>query len=405
MPRRSVVAINTTTERRATQIPNLNLNVDKALVNPESYNMPKTYRVGIIGRTGKGNYGHDVDGAFTKIPTVEVVAVADEDEAGRTAAQQKTGAKNAYADYRQMLSVEKLDIVAICPRWIDQHQAMLLAAADAGCHVYMEKPFCRTLAECDEVIREFEMRHLHLGIAHITQYSPVLDAVSKIIQAGEIGDVLELRGRGKEDQRGGGEDLWVLGSHIFGMMRGLAGNPTTCSASVMQAGRPITRDDVVEGAEGIGLLAGDNVQATYSFPNGVFGFFSSRRGKASKPSRFALQIFGSSGVIEMESGYLASAHILRDGGWSPGRSGKVWEPISSAGIAKPEPRTDGTYQGGHIAAIVDLIECIEQRKSTRCNAEDARAIVEMIAAVFESQRVGKPVAMPLVTRDNPLKLL
>lgn len=57
------------------------------------------------------------------------------------------------------------------------------------------------------------------------------------------------------------------------MMRGLAGNPTTCSASVMQAGRPITRDDVVEGAEGIGLLAGDNVQATYSFPNGVFGFF------------------------------------------------------------------------------------------------------------------------------------
>lgn len=85
---------------------------------------------------------------------------------------------------------------------------MLLAAADAGCHVYMEKPFCRTLAECDEVIREFEMRHLHLGIAHITQYSPVLDAVSKIIQAGEIGDVLELRGRGKEDQRGGGEDLW-----------------------------------------------------------------------------------------------------------------------------------------------------------------------------------------------------
>ncbi len=42
--------------------------------------MPKSYRVGIIGRTGKGNYGHDVDGAFTQIPTVEIVAVADEDD-------------------------------------------------------------------------------------------------------------------------------------------------------------------------------------------------------------------------------------------------------------------------------------------------------------------------------------
>jgi predicted dehydrogenase len=372
--------------------------------DPWSYIVPKSYRVGIIGRSGKGDYGHDVDGAFTKMPEVEIVAVADESEAGRTKTQQKTGAKNSYADYRQMLSKEKLDIVAICPRWIDQHCAMLLAAAENGCHAYMEKPFCRTLAECDEVVRQFEMRHLHLGIAHTTQHSPVLDAVRAVIQAGEIGDILEMRGRGKEDHRGGGEDLWVLGSHIFGIMQSLAGPATQCSAIVTQSGRAITRDDIFEGAEGIGLLAGDSVQATYQFPNGIYGFFASKRGKAGNPSRFAVQVFGSAGIIELETGYLTSAHILRDSSWSPGRSKATWEPITSAGINQPEPRTDASYQGGHIAAIRDLIESIEQHRPTRCNTEDARGIIEMIAAVFESQRVGHPVELPLKTRENPLSL-
>lgn len=368
--------------------------------------MPQTYRVGIIGRTNHGNYGHAVDEAFLKIPNVTIVAVADEDERGRAAATQRTGAKQSYARYQDMLEREQLDIVAICPRWIDQHHAMLMAAAAAGCHVYMEKPFCRTLVECDEVVQQFDMRHLKLGIAHITQYSPLLDTIRSIVEAGEIGDVLELRGRGKEDRRGGGEDLWVLGSHIFGIMRSLAGgSPLNCSANVWQAGRPIERSDVREGAEGIGLLAGDHVQASYQFANGVMGYFASRRQVAGDPTRFAIQIFGSKGVIETESGYLAPAAILRDSSWSPGRTGKTWEPITSAGIGQPEPRTDGNYQGGHVAAIKDLIASVEEQRPTRCGTEDARAIIEMIAAIFESQRVGQAVSLPLTTRVNPLSLL
>ncbi len=283
-----------------------------------------TYRVGIIGRTGKGNYGHGVDVAFKKLPNVEIVAVADEDAAGRSAARNRTGAATGYARYRDMLAREKLDIVAICPRWIDEHHDMLMAAAEFGCHIYMEKPFCRTLQECDDVMNQLDMRHLKLGIAHITQYSPVFDVVLSLIESDELGEILELRGRGKEDHRGGGEDLWVLGSHIFALMRSfVGGHPTSCSATVTQAGHAVTRDDVKEGAEGIGKLAGDNVQARYTFLGDVFGHFASRRSMGGKPSRFALQVFGSKGVIEMESGYLKPAHILRDASWSPGRSGKV----------------------------------------------------------------------------------
>ena len=250
------------------------------------------------------------------------------------------------------------------------------------------------------------MRHLKLGIAHISQYSPVLDRVRSLIRAGEIGDVLELRGRGKEDRRGGGEDLWVLGSHIFGLMRTFGGgNALSCTATVTQDGHPVSKTDVVDGAEGIGLLAGDNIQARYAFPGGVYGHFASRRGMAGSPTRFAIQVFGSKGIIELESGYLKPAYILRDSSWSPGRTGKNWEPVSSAGIGVPEPRTDGDYQGGHIAAITDLIGAVENERPTRCSAEDCRAIIEMIAAVYESHRLGGPVDLPLSTRENPLRLL
>ena len=184
--------------------------------------MAKTYRVGIIGSTGRGDYGHDVD--VTKVPNVQVAAVADTHHGGRAAAQKRNGAAKTYPDYRRMLAEEKPYILAICQRWIDQHHEMLLAAADAGCHVYIEKPFWRMLGESDDVVPEMEMRHLKLGIAYVSQYSPVLEVVVSLIRNGVIGDILEIRGRGKEDRLGGGEDLCVLGSHVFGVMRSLAGD-------------------------------------------------------------------------------------------------------------------------------------------------------------------------------------
>jgi predicted dehydrogenase len=126
---------------------------------------------------------------------------------------------------------------------------------------------------------------------------------------------------------------------------------------------------------------------------------------AGKPTRFAVQVFGSKGVIELESGYLVKANLLRDGGWSPGRSGAKWETITSAGIGKPEPRTDGTYEGGHVAAITDLLDAIETDRDTKCSYRDAAAIIEMISGVFESHRQGRPVDLPLKNRANPLGLL
>ena len=100
----------------------------------------KVYRAAAIGRTGRGNYGHGLHLAYKGLENVEFIAVADPDDAGREKAKAETGAKRAYADYHEMLDKEEMNIVSVCPRWVDCHLEMVLACVDAGCHIYCEKP-------------------------------------------------------------------------------------------------------------------------------------------------------------------------------------------------------------------------------------------------------------------------
>jgi hypothetical protein len=75
----------------------------------------KTYRVAVIGHTGKGNYGHGVDTVWLKVPQCEIVAVADADEKGLAAAAARLKAPKTFADYRTMLTEVKPDIVGHWP--------------------------------------------------------------------------------------------------------------------------------------------------------------------------------------------------------------------------------------------------------------------------------------------------
>src|SRR5439155_81415 len=178
-------------------------------------------------------------------------------------AAKRLGVEHAYADYREMLEKERPQIVSVAPRFVDCHHDIVLACAEQDCHVFLEKPMARTLQEADEMVGACESKHLKLAIAHQARYSPRIERLQELMAAGRLGDLLEIRGRGKEDQRGGGEDLMVLGTHIMDLIRLLAGDVRWCFARVLQKGAPIMAADVHEGAEGIGLIAGDEVHAVY----------------------------------------------------------------------------------------------------------------------------------------------
>jgi len=247
--------------------------------------MAAKYRVAVIGRTGKGNYGHGLDTVWLKCDRAEIVAVADENEAGRAAAVKRIGAKNAHADYREMLAKEKPQIVSVADRWPDCHRDMVIACAEAGASIFLEKPVSQNLQQADEMIAACEKHHVKCAIAHQTRYSPRVKAAKDLIASGKLGDILEVRGRGKEDQRGGGEDLMVLGTHSLDLMRHLVGDARWCFARIQQGGRKAVLADVRQAGEQIGPIVGDHIAAEYGFDSLVVGSFGTHVAKAGAGSR------------------------------------------------------------------------------------------------------------------------
>jgi predicted dehydrogenase len=301
--------------------------------------------------------------------------------------------------------------VSVAPRWLDCHRDMVVACAEAGAHVFLEKPICRTLVEADEMVAACERHHVKLAIAHQTRYSPRLAHAKRLIEEGRIGDLLEMRGRGKEDPRGGGQDLMVLGTHIMDLMRFFAGDPLWCFAHVTLNGKPVRKTDVREGGEGMGPVAGDRVIATYAFDKSVQGYFGSTVDRAlpldttrTVPgSRFGLQLFGSRGMITTTTGSLPAVHFCGDPAWSPGRSKAPWLEITSGGLGQPETLKEEGLIRGNRWIVQDLFEAIEKDRQPLGSVYDGRGALEMILAVYESHRLNRPVELPLKNRKHPLR--
>lgn len=368
----------------------------------------KKWRVGVIGHTGRGNYGHGLDTMWLRIPEAEIVAVADADSGGLEAARKKLGAGAGYDDYRRMLEEVRPEIVAIGPRHIDQHHEMTLACVNAGVRgIYMEKPFCRTPQEADEMVAACDRAGAKLALAHRNRQHPVMQVVAKLVREGLVGRVLEMRGRGKEDARGGALDLWVLGSHVLNMAAYFGGDPVACDAVVKQDGRLVVRADVKEGDEGIGPLAGNEVHARFEFDDGLMFYFDSIKDAGVREAGFGLQIIGTKGVIDFRADKEPLVHLLPGSPFQPSAQSRHWVPITSGGVGKPEPVADlARLLSSHELAGRDLMASIEQNRPPLCDAVQGRQTVEMISAVFESHRLGgRRVEFPLKTRVNPLTLL
>ena len=199
----------------------------------QGYKEPTKYRACVIGDTKHGGYGHNLHLVWGLHPEVEVVALADPDEAGRAKRAAEAGAQRTYADYRVMLEKEQPDLVSIGPRWTVNHLQYILDCTQIGAHGLIEKPLSVDLAEADAIIEAVEAKDLRWAIGFNFRASPVIAHTRRLlIEEGLIGDILEIRSRGKEDHRAGGEDLIVLGVHLFDMMVAFLGPPLWCSSSI-----------------------------------------------------------------------------------------------------------------------------------------------------------------------------
>jgi len=369
-------------------------------------------RVAAIGRTGRGDWGHAIDELWSGVDGVELAAVADESEEGLAQAIQRhprDGAKPvaAFRDWRTMLADVKPDVVAVCMRHVDCHAEMAIAAAEAGAKgIFMEKPFVRSLAEADAVVAACAQSNSKLALAYVNRHSPAYAAARDLIEDGRIGTVLELRGRGKEDPRGGGEDMIVLGCHILDMMVDLGGGPQWCEASVSLGGRPVTRADATEGPEGIGLIAGDSINAMFGLADGPIGYFASVRDAGLKQPNFGLTVVGTKGAIHIRPDHVPHAYLREAPLWRVDKE-FPWKPIGAEGVESPPANRSEVDRAAERAgwgrrAAADLIDAIAEDREPEAGMYAGRTVLEMTTAVYASALSGGRVNWPIADRSTPL---
>ncbi len=351
----------------------------------------KIYRVGAIGHTGRGNYGHGLHLAYRGLDNVVFVAIADPDDAGRQKAVSESGAVRDYVHYADMLAQETLDIVSVCPRWVDQHEDMLLACIEAGCHIYCEKPMTADLASADRIVKKAKLAQVKIAVAHQGVYLPQLQAVRNLVVSGRIGKLLAMEAYGKQDRRGGGEDALVLGTHLFNMMRFFAGDPTSVLGYVSKNGKAVKIDDAQEAGEPIGLIAGDFVMSTYLFHEGVTGHFVSRKNQPGNGRGYGLVLVGETGRIAI-SGNANDVAVLE--AWAPWEGKLAWEELA---VPKGSLQEDGNR-----LAVLDLMNAIENDRTPISSDEDARWALEMIHGIYASHLSKERTDLPLLKRTHPL---
>ena len=357
----------------------------------------------IIGHTGRGDYGHGMDVCFNDLPGVKVVGIADPDEAGRAKAAARCKAERQYADYREMLAKERPNLVSVAPRWSEHHREMSLAAIAAGSHLFMEKPISVSCAEADEIIAAAEKTNRKIAVAHQMRMAPAVTHLKKKIEVGLIGDLLQMNAFGKMDDRAGGEDLLVLGVHLFDLMRLFSGGePQWCTARVLNQGRDITRADAHTIKEQIGPVAGDEIFATFAFRNGVNATFTSgarfeRRLRLVGPGTGRRQ-----GDSADPRGHLAKGDVSPDQAVDRCRPVRRMEAVGRR--SRGQGDQDRAFHHLGKPATGDRSHSRDPGKpASRSAAPNAAKALEMVMAVYQAALAGARAVLPLNDHGHPLQ--
>ena len=212
--------------------------------------MAKKLKVGVIG-TGIIGKSH-VRGYAGMSDDVEIVAIADLDEAEAKRVAEAHDIPNVFTDYKKVLKIDEINSVDVClPNFL--HAPVTIAALKAGKNVYCEKPMARNAKEAKSMYDAAKKTGKMLAIQLSTLFAPTARAAKQIVDDGVLGEVYYVktshyRRRGRvyvdgyatphfvqKDKSGGGALADMAVYHIA-LMVWLLGNPKlkTVSASTYQ---------------------------------------------------------------------------------------------------------------------------------------------------------------------------
>ena len=361
--------------------------------------MKKIYRIAIIGYTGRGGYGHELDMAFDGVEDAKVVAVSDPDDLGRQQTLEKTGAMQGYSDYHQMLDAEKPDITVVASREIGDHLDMVLATAEAGSHIYLEKPVAASPFEVERMITACQKKDLLLVVAHPWRgHPPIQKGAIPLIKSGRIGQPRLARIYGMGGHHGGNQLFLDLCPHFFDFLWQLFGPPLWCHSHITQDGRSVTSADLKPGVEGMGLVAGNGIKAYYAFAGGVAAEFESYQGDGHE-NPYRIDIHGTSGTISLPGPMSNQPDIYYHPLVNPGLfDDNRWEVIE----VDPPPSSDKWLQAHHrmASSMISILKG-ETAEWELVGGHNAKLYLEMAMMAHASHISGSRVQFPLVESHNP----
>jgi predicted dehydrogenase len=349
-----------------------------------------TYRAAIVGLTGIGAeprraadlpalgevMPHSHAAAYAAVPSTEVVAVCDLAPARLEQFGQHWGATfpaaRGYADYRQMLAEQRIDLLSVVTP-DDRHAQIVVDAVEAGVRgIFCEKPIATTLADADRMIASCAARGVPLLIDHTRRWYPEYVAARELVRGGAIGPLRRVIAT----LGGPRAMLFRNGTHLLDMV-----------CYFVEAEPAWVVGELDDEHAGYGpRYAGDGGRdpatdpggsAYLHFANGVRALVSASKGTV--PS-FELELVGERGRLRIGT-----------------HAAELWR-IDEAGNASasplPRPRTTRAYL---VAAVDELVALVERGGQGTSTGQDGRRVLEILLGILQSSAAGaRRVDFPIV---------
>jgi len=190
-----------------------------------------------FGLIGCGQMGRSLADSIIRRSDSRLVAVADPAAEARQQAAQAYSAL-AFADYRDLLSHRDVQAVVVAtPSHL--HREVAVRAAEAGKHVFCEKPMALSVADCDAMIEAAGRAGVKLMVGHVLRLMFPWWRIKELASEGEMGSPFCVSIRRAHPWTGGGwrarrelsgGPLFEVSVHELDFMRHLCGEVSQVSA-------------------------------------------------------------------------------------------------------------------------------------------------------------------------------
>jgi len=150
--------------------------------------MSQIIKVGLIGA---GRWGPNVIGAINRLNQAKLLMVADPNKESLSNLNLRFPGVTTSHSPNEIFEDDQIDAVAICTP-VETHTELVKSALESGKHVFVEKPFGKDSKECQSLCQLAKDKNLIIVVGHVFLFNASVVALKKIIQSGDLGEVLHL---------------------------------------------------------------------------------------------------------------------------------------------------------------------------------------------------------------------